>query len=119
MSRVKRGVIHTKKRKKILRLAKGFRGGRSKLFTQAAEALKKSLSTSYRDRKRKKRDFRKLWIIRINAAVRERGLSYSQFVKGMREANINLNRKVLSDLAIRHPEEFTHLVEKVKENLKR
>ncbi len=119
MSRVKRGVIHTKKRKKILRLAKGFRGGRSKLFTQAAEALKKSLSTSYRDRKRKKRDFRKLWIIRINAAVRERGLSYSQFVKGMRGANINLNRKVLSDLAIRHPEEFTHLVEKVKENLKR
>ena len=119
MSRVKRGVIHTKKRKKILRLAKGYRGGRSKLFTQAAEALKKSLSTSYKDRKRKKRDFRKLWIIRINAAVREQGLSYSQFVKGMREANINLNRKVLSDLAIRHPEEFTHLVEKVKENLKR
>ncbi|NQS90303.1 50S ribosomal protein L20 [Patescibacteria group bacterium] len=119
MSRVKRGVIHTKKRKKILRLAKGYRGGRSKLFTQAAEALKKSLSTSYRDRRRKKRDFRKLWIIRINAAVREQGLSYSQFVKGMREASINLNRKVLSDLAIRHPEEFTHLVEKVKENLKR
>ncbi len=119
MSRVKRGVIHTKKRKKIMRLAKGFRGGRSKLFTQASEALKKSLSTSYKDRRRRKRDFRKLWIIRINAAVRERGISYSKFIRGMREANINLNRKVLSELAIRNPQEFTRLVEEVKESLKR
>ena len=86
------------------------------MYTQASEALKKSLSTSYEGRKRRKRDFRKLWIIRINAAVRERGVSHSKFIRGMREANINLNRKVLSELAIHNPQEFTRLVEEVKKN---
>ncbi len=91
MARVKRGIIHTKKRKRILRLAKGYRGGRSKLYVLASEALKKALSASYKGRKRKKRDFRRLWITRINAAVRKEGLSYSLFIKGLGKANIKLN----------------------------
>jgi len=119
MTRVKRGTIHTKKRKRILRLAKGYRGGRSKLFTQAKEAVKKALSTSYRDRRRKKRDFRRLWIIRINAAVRQRGLSYSQFMRRLKNKNICLNRKSLADLAVKSPEEFSELVSQVKEESKR
>ncbi|RLE08842.1 50S ribosomal protein L20 [Candidatus Aerophobetes bacterium] len=118
MSRVKRGVIHVKKRKKVLRAAKGYRGGRSKLYTLASEALKKALSASYRDRKRKKREFRRLWITRINAAARERGLSYSLFIKGLRKANVGLNRKVLSDLAVNDPQEFSELVEVAKSQLK-
>ncbi len=118
MSRVKRGPIHTKKRKKILRLAKGFRGGRSKLYTQAKEAVKKSLYHSYIGRKRKKREFRRLWIVRINAAVRREGLSYSRFMKGLREADINLNRKVLAELAVRSPEDFSQLVEVAKKNIR-
>jgi large subunit ribosomal protein L20 len=118
MSRVKRGTIHTKKRKRILRLAKGYRGGRSKLYTLASEALKKALSASYRDRKRKKGQFRRLWIARINAATREKGLSYSFFIKGLKKANVNLDRKILSDLAINNPREFSKLVEVAKKELK-
>ena len=119
MTRVKRGTIHTKKRKRILRLAKGYRGGRSKLFTQAKEAVKKALSASYRDRRRKKRDFRRLWIARINAAVRQRGLSYSRFIQGLKNKNIRLNRKSLADLAVKNPEEFSELVSQVREESKR
>jgi len=118
MSRVKRGVIHAKKRKRVLRAAKGYRGGRSKLYTLASEALKKAFSASYRDRKRKKGEFRRLWITRINAAAQERGLSYSLFIKGLRKANIGLNRKVLSDLAVNDPQEFSELVEVAKSQLK-
>jgi len=118
MSRVKRGVVHTKKRKKVLRLAKGYRGGRSKLYTQAKEAVKKSLFHSYIGRRRKKRDFRRLWIARINAAVRKEGLSYSRFMKGLKEANINLNRKLLSELAIANPRDFSQLVEVAKKNIR-
>ena len=118
MSRVKRGIIHTKRRKKILRLAKGYRGGRSKLYTLASEALKKALSASYRDRRRKKRDFRKLWIARINAATRENGLSYSFFIKGLKKTDVDLDRKILSDLAINNPREFSKLVEMAKKELK-
>jgi len=117
MSRVKRGVIHSKKRKKVLRLAKGYRGGRSKLYVLAKETLKKALFVSYKGRKRKKRDFRRLWISRINIAVRERGLPYSVFVKGLKEKNIKLNRKVIADLAVNNPPEFSKLVETVKKGL--
>ncbi len=118
MSRVKRGTIHTKKRRKVLKEAKGFRGGRSNLYTLAKEAIKKSLVHSYIGRKRKKRDFRRLWIVRINAAVRKEGLSYSRFMKGLKEANINLNRKVISELAVNNPKEFSKLVEVAKEKIK-
>ncbi|MCD6574449.1 50S ribosomal protein L20 [Candidatus Aerophobetes bacterium] len=118
MTRVKRGIIHTKKRKKILRLAKGYRTGRSDLYTQAKEAVKKSLFHSYIGRKRKKRDFRRLWIARINAAARKEGISYSRFIKGLREADIGLNRKVLSEIAINEPQEFSRLVEVAKSNIK-
>jgi len=118
MSRVKRGPIHTKKRKKVLRLAKGFRSGRSKLYTQALEAVKKSLFHSYIGRKRRKRDFRRLWIARINAAVREEGLSYSRFINGLRKANINLNRKILAEMAVHEPEKFARLVEVAKNHIK-
>ncbi len=117
MARVKRGIIHTKKRKRILRLAKGYRGGRSKLYVLASEALKKALSASYKGRKRKKRDFRRLWITRINAAVRKEGLSYSLFMKGLGKANINLNRRVLSELAISNPSGFSELAKKAKKGL--
>jgi len=89
MSRIKRGVIHTKKRKKVLKLVKGYRGGRSKLYVLAKEALKKALFRSYIDRRRKKRDFRRLWITRINAAARQQGLSYNLFMKGLQKSNIN------------------------------
>jgi large subunit ribosomal protein L20 len=117
MARVKRGIIHTKKRKRILRLAKGYRGGRSKLYVLASEALKKALSASYKGRKRKKREFRRLWITRINAAVRKEGLSYSLFIKGLGKANINLNRRILSELAISNPSGFSELAKKAKKGL--
>ena len=117
MTRVKRGVIHTKKRKKILRLARGYREGRSKLYTLASEALKKAFSASYRGRKRKKRDFRRLWIARINAATRKDGLPYNLFIKGLKKANIGLNRKILSELAVNNPSEFQELVKKAKKGL--
>lgn len=118
MGRAKRGPLHTKKRKKALRQAKGYRGGRSKLYTQAKEAAKKSLSHSYVGRKRKKRDFRKLWITRINAAVREEGLSYSRFMSGLKKAKVDLNRKVLANMATNEPEEFTKIVQVAKDNIK-
>ncbi|MCD6231850.1 50S ribosomal protein L20 [Candidatus Aerophobetes bacterium] len=118
MSRIKRGVIHSKKRKKVLRLAKGYRGGRSKLYVLAKEALGKAFFASYKDRKRKKRDFRRLWISRINIAARARGLPYSAFMKSLKEKSIKLNRKVLADLAVNNPGEFSKLVEVLKEESK-
>jgi len=118
MTRVKRGVIHSKKRKKVLRQAKGYRGGRSKLYTLASEALKKALFSSYRDRRRKKRDFRRLWITRIGAAAAREGLSYSRFMEGIKEAEVNINRKILSDLAVKRPTEFSKLVKLAKQELK-
>lgn len=118
MTRVKRGIIHVKRRKKVLRAARGYRGKRSKLYTLASEALKKAFSASYRGRKRKKGDFRRLWIARINAATRQRGLSYSLFIKGLKKADVGLNRKVLSDLAVNDPQEFSELVEVAKKQLR-
>ncbi len=118
MTRVKRGVIHSKKRKKVLRQVKGYRGGRSKLYTLASEALKKALFNSYRDRRRRKREFRRLWITRIGAAAVREGISYSRFMEGMKKAKVNINRKILSDLAIKRPTEFSKLVKLAKQESK-
>jgi len=114
MPRVKRGVIARRRRKKILKLAKGFRGAKGKLYRSAINAVWKALSYSYRDRKVRKRDFRKLWIIRINAAVREYGLNYSKFINLLKKNNIQLNRKVLADMAINDPQGFEKLVNSLK-----
>ncbi len=114
MSRVK-GAVRTRARhKKILKLAKGYFGGKSKLFRIANQAVMKSLSYAYRDRKAKKRDFRQLWISRINAAARINGMSYSRFMNGLKKAGINLNRKVLADMAINDEQAFAQLVNSVK-----
>ncbi len=117
MARVK-GAMHTRKRhKKILKLAKGYRGAKSKLFRTANQAVMKSLVYSYIGRKQKKRDFRKLWIARINAAARMNGISYSRFMNGLKKADITLNRKMLAEIAIADPAAFTALVEKAKASL--
>ncbi len=114
MSRVK-GALRTRARhKKILKLAKGYFGGKSKLFRIANQAVMKSLSYAYRDRKAKKRDFRQLWISRINAAARLNGMSYSKFMNGLKKAGIDLNRKVLADMAVNDAEGFAQLVNSVK-----
>ena len=102
------------KRKKILKLAKGYFGRRKNVWTVAKNAVEKGLQYAYRDRKTKKREFRALWIQRINAGARQHGLSYSQLMGGLKSAGIDLNRKVLADLALNHPEAFRGIVEKVK-----
>ncbi len=109
--RIKRGFKARRRRKKVLKLAKGFRGGRSKLFRTAADAVDKSLMYAYRDRRQRKRDFRRLWIARINAAARMNKLSYSKFMHGLKMANIDLDRKVLADLAIADPAGFAKIAE--------
>ncbi|MGV3540744.1 MAG: 50S ribosomal protein L20 [Rufibacter sp.] len=114
MPRSVNSVASRHKRKRIMKLAKGYFGRRKNVWTVAKNAVEKGLLYSYRDRKAKKRDFRALWIQRINAAARLNGLSYSQLMGGLKKANINLNRKVLADLAMNHPEAFTGIVEKVK-----
>ncbi len=114
MSRVK-GALRTRARhKKVLKLAKGYFGAKSKLFRIANQAVMKSLVYAYRDRKAKKRDFRKLWIARINAAARVNGLSYSRLMDGLKKAGITLNRKVLADMAINDAAAFAQLCEKAK-----
>lgn len=115
MSRVKRGVQAKKRHKKILKLAKGYRGARSRTFKVANQAVIKAGQYAYRDRKVKKRTFRSLWIIRINAAVREHGLSYSVFMNGLKKANIDLDRRVLANMAVEDKEGFAALVSKVKD----
>ncbi len=107
--RVRRGYKARRRRKKILKLAKGFRGGRSKLYRTAADAVDKALMYAYRDRKVRKRDFRRLWIARINAAARINNLSYSKFVHGLKLANVELDRKVLAELAISDPSGFAQI----------
>lgn len=111
MPRVKRGHKRVQRRKKILGLAKGYWGTKSKLHRAAKEQVIKSLSYAYRDRRQKKRNFRSLWIIRINAAAKEHHLSYSQFISGLKKAGLDLNRKVLADIAVRDPVGFQKLVE--------
>ncbi|KXZ39322.1 large subunit ribosomal protein L20 [Alkalithermobacter thermoalcaliphilus JW-YL-7 = DSM 7308] len=117
MARVKKAVNARKKHKKILKLAKGFRGARSKLFRPANEFVMKALRHAYVGRKLKKRDFRKLWIQRINAGARMNGLSYSRFINGLKLAGININRKMLAEMAINDPEGFKQLVETAKQKI--
>jgi len=115
--RIKRGFIARKRRKKVLKLAKGFRGGRSKLFRTAADAVDKALMYAYRDRRQRKRDFRRLWIARINAAARMNNLSYSKFMHGLKLAKVDLDRKVLAELAISDPAGFTKIAELATQKL--
>ncbi|MEZ5345204.1 MAG: 50S ribosomal protein L20 [Pyrinomonadaceae bacterium] len=117
MPRAKRGNKRLNKRKKILSLAKGYRGTKSKLYRSAKESVEKGLQYAYVGRKRKKRDFRKLWIVRINAAARLNGMSYSQFMHGMKLAEIELDRKILADLAVKQPEAFETIAGKAKDAL--
>lgn len=114
MVRVKRGNVARKRRKKILKLAKGFRGSHSKLFRTANQQVMKALVYSYKSRKQKKRLFRRLWIVRINAAVRQHQINYSRFISLLKKNNISLNRKMLSQLAILDEQTFKMLIEKVK-----
>jgi len=107
--RVKRGIKARRRRNKVLKLAKGFRGGRSKLFRTAADAVDKALMYAYRDRRVRKRDFRRLWIARINAAVRMNNLSYSKFIHGLKLADIEIDRKVMAELAISDPSGFAQI----------
>ena len=114
MPRVK-GAMKTRARhKKILKLAKGYRGAKSKLYRTANQAVMKSLVYAYRDRKAKKREFRQLWIARINAAARMNGISYSKFMNGLKNKGIEINRKMLAEIAVADPAAFAKLVEKVK-----
>ena len=118
MARVK-GALSTRKRhKKILKLAKGYRGAKSKLYRIANQAVMKSLSYAYVGRKLKKRDFRSLWITRISAACKMNDINYSRFMNGLKKANIEINRKMLSEIAISDPAAFTQLVQTAKANLK-
>ncbi|MDJ0535377.1 MAG: 50S ribosomal protein L20 [Xenococcaceae cyanobacterium MO_207.B15] len=111
MTRVKRGNVARKRRKKILKLAKGYRGSHSKLFRTANQQVMKALRNAYRDRRKRKRDFRRLWITRINAAARSHGLSYSQLTGKLKKANVGLNRKMLAQLAMIDPPAFAKVVE--------
>ncbi|MEE9396801.1 MAG: 50S ribosomal protein L20 [Methylococcales bacterium] len=109
MPRVKRGVTARKRHKKILKLAKGYYGARSRVFRVAKQAVIKAGQYAYRDRKQRKRQFRRLWIARINAAAREQGLSYSRFINGLKKASIEIDRKILADLAVHDKEAFAEL----------
>ena len=114
MARVKRGVHKRKHRRKVLEAASGYRGARSRQFKAAKEQLLHSMSYSYRDRRDKKRQFRRLWIARINAAARENGISYNRFIEGLRKAELEVDRKILAELAVNDPATFTSLVEIAK-----
>ena len=114
MPRVKRGVVAKRRHKKILKMAKGYRGAKSKLFRTANEDVNRALAYSFRDRKVRKREFRKLWIMRINAASRIHGLSYSQMMNGLKKAGVNLNRKIMAELAVNDPSTFAELVKVAK-----
>ena len=114
--RIKRGFKARRRRKKVLKLAKGFRAGRSKLFRTAADAVDKALMYAYRDRKVRKRDFRKLWIARINAGARMNDISYSKFIHGLKQANIEIDRKILAELAVSDPGAFSQLAAKAATN---
>ncbi len=118
MPRVKTGIVRRRRHKKVLKQAKGFFSGRRKHFRKAKEQLEHSLVYAYRDRKQKKRDFKRLWIIRINAACRLNDINYSRFMNGLKLAGIDLDRKILADMAMNDSAAFTTLVEKAKEALK-
>jgi len=114
MSRVKRAITAKKKRRKILKMAKGFFGARSRLLKTATEAVDRAMKYAYRDRRVRKRDFRKLWIARINAAARLQGVSYSRFIDGIKKAHVTIDRKMLSDLAVNDLRGFTEIVSLAK-----
>ena len=115
MARIKRAVNAHKKRRKVLKLAKGYWGSKSKQYRTASEQVRRSLRYAYEGRKMRKRDFRRLWIIRINAAARLSGMSYSTFINGLKKKNIEVNRKMLADLAVNDAEAFAQLVKMAKE----
>jgi large subunit ribosomal protein L20 len=117
MARVTRGTRGSRRRKKILKMAKGYRGGRGRLFRTATEAVNRAMHYAYRDRKVRKREFRRLWVTRINAAARLNGLSYSQFINGLKRAKVSIDRKILSDLAVSNPAGFTKIAQMAKEHL--
>ena len=117
MPRSTSAVARNKRKKKIFKEAKGYFGGRKNLYRIAKDAVEKGWEHAYRDRKKKKRNFRQLWIARINAAVREHDLSYSRFISGLKEAGVELDRKALADLAVRSPEAFSAVVDRAKESL--
>ncbi|MCW1375073.1 50S ribosomal protein L20 [Campylobacter jejuni] len=116
MARVKTGVVRRRRHKKVLKLARGFYSGRRKHFRKAKEQLERSLVYAYRDRRRKKRDFRRLWIVRINAACRLNDLSYSRFINGLKKAGIELDRKILADLAMNDAAAFAKIAEAAKKS---
>ena len=117
MPRVRNSVASRRRRKKVLKQARGYFGGRSRLFRTAREAVNRAQAYSYRDRRVRKRDFRKLWIARINAAARLNGVSYSQLIHGLNQASVTINRKILADLAVRDPEAFSAVVEHARAHL--
>ena len=117
MARVKTGVIRRRRHKKVLKEARGFYSGRRKHFRKAKEQLERSLCYAYRDRRAKKRDFRRLWIVRINAACRLNDISYSQFIHGLKNAGIELDRKILADMAMNDAQAFTYIAAKAKQAL--
>ncbi|HEF8484291.1 TPA: 50S ribosomal protein L20 [Campylobacter jejuni] len=117
MARVKTGVVRRRRHKKVLKLARGFYSGRRKHFRKAKEQLERSLVYAYRDKRRKKRDFRRLWIVRINAACRLNDLSYSRFINGLKKAGIELDRKILADLAMNDAAAFAKIAEAAKKAL--
>ncbi len=116
MPRVKGGPKTRQRRKRVLKLAKGYRGGRSRLYRTAVDAVHRALAYAYRDRKARKRDFRRLWITRINAAARVQGVSYSRLMDALKKAHIELDRKILADLAVKDPGAFSKIVEMAKTN---
>lgn len=115
--RTTKGSARNRAKRRLFRRAKGYRGGRGKLLRTVKETLLRSGAYAYRDRRVRRREFRKLWIIRINAAVRQRGLRYSEFIHGLSQANVQLDRKVMAEMAVRDPEAFDQLVELAKETL--
>jgi large subunit ribosomal protein L20 len=117
MPRSTSAVARNKRKKKVFKAAKGYFGGRKNLYRTAKDAVEKGWEHAYRDRKKKKRNFRRLWIARINAAAREHDMSYSRFMNGLKEAGVELDRKALADLAVRSPEAFGAIVEQAKEGL--
>ena len=118
MPRVKRGTKRHNRRKKLLSLAKGYYLNKSKLYKFAKESVEKALTYAYRDRKARKRDFRRLWIVRIGAAARQNGLNYNQFISGLKNAGVDMDRKILAEIAVQDPAAFSKLAETAKSNTK-
>jgi len=117
MARSKKSTARRKRHKKVLKKAKGYRGGRSKLYREAKQSVERGLKHAYRHRRERKRDFRRLWITRINAAARQHDISYSQLMGGLGKADVKLNRKMLADIAVRDPEAFEEIVDTAREAL--